>query len=180
MRRTVSRFPARVCSLLLLVILAANLAAAPIPVARAAATWYVAPTGNDVNDCQTPASACATITGALSKAAPGDTLSLVAGFYFENVTISKNIAITGAGAAITTIDADLVGTVVTISAGVTASIAGVTISSGSAIGNGGGIDNQGTLTLTDAIVQNNQGGSAIISSGALTIANSTLANNTGV
>ena len=40
----------------------------------------------------------------------------------ENLTISKSIAITGAGAATTTIDGGLVGTVITISAGVTVSM----------------------------------------------------------
>src|SRR5215218_9563404 len=128
MRRNAHFFHARIGSLLLLVILAANLAAAPVPIAHAAATWYVlpAPAGNDANDCQTPATACATITGAIGKAAPDDTISLASGIYFENLTIGKSIAITGAGAATTTIDADLVGTVITISASVMVSIVGVT------------------------------------------------------
>src|SRR5829696_3308405 len=99
MRRTVSRLPARVCSFLLLVMLAAHLVAAPIPIVHAAATWYVQPNsgGSDANDCLTPITACATINGTLSKAAPGDTISLASGIYFENVTISKSIVITGAG-----------------------------------------------------------------------------------
>ena len=62
MRWNARFFHARIGSLLLLVILTANLVAAPVPVVHAAATWYVqsAPDGNDANDCQSPATACAT------------------------------------------------------------------------------------------------------------------------
>ncbi len=179
MHRTVSHLPARVCSLLLLVILASQLVAAPIPVAHAAATWYVLPTGNDTNDCQTLATACATINGALGKAAPGDTISLAAGSYAENLTIGKNITLIGAGPGATRIDGGNIGTVITIPVSTTVAITGVTILNGNAPTSGSGIDNQGTLTLTDAIVRNNQGVSAIANSGVLTITNSTLTNNTG-
>ena len=91
MRRNVRFFQDRVGSLLLLVILAAHLVAAPVPAVHAAATWYVqpAPAGSDANDCQTPATACATISAAIGKAAPSDTISLAGGIYFENLAISK-------------------------------------------------------------------------------------------
>ena len=41
---------------------------------RAAGPWYVAPGGDDGNDCLSPATPCATINGAVSKASPGDTI----------------------------------------------------------------------------------------------------------
>lgn len=41
---------------------------------RAAGPWYVAPGGNDSNDCLNPATTCATINGALGKASSGDTI----------------------------------------------------------------------------------------------------------
>jgi hypothetical protein len=39
-----------------------------------ATTWYVAPGGNDSNNCQTSATACATNAAAIGKAANGVTL----------------------------------------------------------------------------------------------------------
>src|SRR5215212_1317648 len=116
MRRNARFFHAKIGSLLLLAILTANLVAEPVPVAHAAATWYVLPAGNDANNCQAPTTACATIAGALGKAGPGDTINMAPGTYVERLTIGKSIAITGAGAATTTIDANLVGTAITISA----------------------------------------------------------------
>jgi len=134
MRRNARIFHARIASLMLLVLLAANMVAAPLPVAHAAATWYVQPDGggSDENDSKTPATPCATINATLGKAAPGDTISLANGIYFENVVVNKDITIVGASAAAATIDADLSGTVVTIGAGVMVSITGVTINGGSA------------------------------------------------
>src|SRR3954452_20742754 len=84
MFRNARLFHARIGSLLLLAILAANLVAAPVPVAHAATIWYVLRSGNDVNNCQAPTSACATIAGALGKAAPGDTINIGPGTYVEN------------------------------------------------------------------------------------------------
>ena len=47
--------------LALFALLATLWAATPASVARAAATWYVAPTGTDTYDCRSPATACHTI-----------------------------------------------------------------------------------------------------------------------
>ena len=89
MFRNAPFFHAKIGSLLLLAILAANLVAAPVPVAHAATQWYVLPSGNDANNCQAPTSACATIAGALSKAAPGDTINIAPGIYVETLTIGR-------------------------------------------------------------------------------------------
>jgi hypothetical protein len=78
------------------------LATAPAP--SYAATYYVSPSGNDANDCLSPATACLTITAAIAKASSGDTISIAAGTYVEGVNINKNnLTITGAGATSTII-----------------------------------------------------------------------------
>ena len=47
------------------------------------ATWYVAASGGDANDCATASTPCATINGALSKSGfvPGDTVLVASGDY---------------------------------------------------------------------------------------------------
>jgi len=51
----------------------------------AAATWYVTTTGNDAaNDCLTPATPCASVNGALGKAAAGDTIKVAVGTSLGN------------------------------------------------------------------------------------------------
>jgi hypothetical protein len=98
--------------------------------APAASIWYVAPGG---------------AAGPYQAAAAVDLIA-----------VTKNLTLTGAGAASTVLNGNQLGTVVTVDAGVTATITGVTIEGG--IGTamtiqgtpsvaGGGVLNQGTLTL---------------------------------
>jgi len=64
---------------------------------------------------------------------------------------------------------------------VTASLAGLTISGGMTNQDGGGIDNDGTLTVTNSTFTNNTSGGeggAIFNPGMLTVTNSTIADNT--
>src|SRR5690242_12408337 len=78
------------------------LVAFALPVARPvlAATWYVnAATGSDQKSCRAPGAACATIGGAIAKAAAGDTINVAVGTYAEFVTIGQSLAIVGAGSA---------------------------------------------------------------------------------
>ncbi len=67
--------------------------------ALAGATWYVATTGNDANSCSAPASPCATIDGAIAKAATGDIIRVASGTYTNItgnvVTISKGVTLSG-------------------------------------------------------------------------------------
>jgi parallel beta-helix repeat protein len=79
----------------------------------------VSTTGQDTGDCLT--SACKTITYAVSKASPGDTISVGPGTYHEAVVVPKRLALIGRQA---TIDA----------AGQTSPANGVLISGDSAAG----------------------------------------------
>ncbi len=68
---------------------------------RAAGPWYVAPGGDDGNDCLSAGTACATINGALNK--PGfvvsDTIRVATGTYTgtgtEVVLLNKNATLSG-------------------------------------------------------------------------------------
>lgn len=60
-------------------------------------TWYVAPEGNDGNDCFTVGTPCKTVSGAVSKAAQGDAVMLAAGTYPERLTLDKSLTISAAG-----------------------------------------------------------------------------------
>src|SRR4051812_23578135 len=68
--------------------------AAPRPT-RPGATLTV-----DASNCASPPSYC-TIQDAINAAANGDTINVVAGTYIENVVVTKQVTITGAGAAST-------------------------------------------------------------------------------
>lgn len=60
--------------------------------AQAQGPWYVAPSGSDGNTCLSPAAPCATLNGAIGKAATGDTIRVAVGTY------------TGVGLAVATVD----------------------------------------------------------------------------
>jgi uncharacterized repeat protein (TIGR01451 family) len=89
-----------------------------------------------------------------------NTIKVYSGTYTETLTISKTVDIIGLDGAENTIwqaaDAPGIATsrVVTVSAGISASIDGLTIRNGVA-SNGGGIYNSGTLTLTHSILLTN-------------------------
>jgi hypothetical protein len=63
---------------------------------------HVSMSGTDSGNCVS--SPCATITFALSKATPGETIHVAAGSYNQTVNITKAINIVGAGASSTTIN----------------------------------------------------------------------------
>ena len=69
-----------------------------------------------------------------------------------------------------------------VSAGVTASLSGLTITGGSATGSGGGLLNQGATTLTDCTLSGNSAapvgnGGGLYSSGSITLTDCTLSGN---
>jgi hypothetical protein len=152
------------------------------------ATWYVnRRTGSDTNDCMSSSTACKTIGHAISLAAPGDSISIAAGIYPEDLSIGFNLTLTGSGATRTTIDGGGIARVLSIQ-GTSANVvvSKLTVRNGAAAG-GGGILNWGTLTLNACAISGNAAvssysatGGGIYNSGVLTINNSTLHGNSGM
>ena len=102
---------------------------------------------------------------AIAAAAPGDTinfsLTLPATIMLTSgeLLISKNLTISGPGAANLFISGNSIGGVFYINPGVTVNISGVTIEQGKGgYPGGGGIYNDGTLSLSDSTVSGNSAG----------------------
>jgi hypothetical protein len=176
-----------------------------------ATKWYVdGVKGKDTNPCKAPSTAaCKTIGHAISLASSGDTVIVAAATYTENLTIGISLNVLGAGARTTIIDGGGVSRVVTISnAAVHVTLSELTIRNGIAPSygggilprsSGGGINNSGTLTLTNSTVSGNwapipcihfdpfvggcviragtASGGGIYNSGALIISNSIISRN---
>ena len=132
-------------------------------------------TGLLVNCAANPA----TLQPAINAASPGGTLQ-VKGSCIGPFTIGKNLTLNGGrGGAV--LNGNAAGSTVTVSSGAQVRLFRLTVTNGSA-SRGGGIYNQGTLTVSGSTVSNNtapdQGG-GIYNQGTLTLSGSTLSNNTG-
>ena len=148
----------------------------PVPAAHAA-TLDVCPTR----------AAFSTIKAAIEAAAPGDTIRLCADTFTENVVVTKDLTLLGAGRDDTVVDGGMQGSVVTVPAGVTATISHLTLTHGrvepSEIvgwGSGGGVHNEGRLTLDDVNVNSSvayMGGGIANERGELTLRNSIVIDN---
>jgi hypothetical protein len=116
-----------------------------------------------------------------------ETISLLSGLGLGNLVISEDVEILGPGVNRLTIASGGTHRVFLVSASVTASISGVTITGGGGVGTGGGIYSEGNLTLDSvAIVGNhtvlngsgaNHGGGVYSYGGSLTIVDSTIDDN---
>ena len=115
---------------------------------------------------------------AIELAAAGDSITFnVTGTIIltsRQLTINKDLTITGPGVASLTISGNNAERVFFILGGNVA-ISGVTIRHGHSYGDGGGIYNQGTLTITNSIIGDNSAdgaGGGIYNIGTLTITSS--------
>lgn len=120
-----------------------------------------------------------TIAFALSPACTTITLA-------GTITVSTSITIDGPGASSLAVSGNNSTSVFQIDSGTTVAVSDLTISDGSAADNGGGIDNSGALTITDATLSDNSadngggggGGGAIDNNGGnLTITDSDFSDN---
>lgn len=111
----------------------------------------------DLDDCP-----FTTIQAAIDGASAGDTIVICKGTYEEDITISKNLSLVADQGEDVELEGTGEGSVVTVPAGVTATIQGVGISKG--VGtphqqnapSGGAILNFGELTVIDSIIQDNE------------------------
>ena len=102
----------------------------------------------------------------------------------EQLSITSELTIQGTGSDQLTIDAQQNSRSFLVSSDGISTISGLTITNG-ASGNGGGIRNEGTLTVQDSIITRNvvsgsnagNDGGAIFNSGSLTVERSTLSDN---
>ncbi|HEX9922533.1 MAG TPA: hypothetical protein VGD99_07710 [Anaerolineae bacterium] len=145
---------------------------AVLPVARAA-TLTVCTTGCDHT----------TIQAAVSAAIPGDIISIMAGTYIENVVVDKDLTLQGVNKNNVIVDGNGSGSVFTVNPSVTVTIADMTLTNGAA-DRGGGVNNQGILTLNNSVLINNNvvnhGGGVYNNGGIATINNSTIADNSSL
>ena len=138
-----------------------------LALAFASPVAHAAPPPCRVKDAQTGI-LFTTVQGAQDVATPGDKL-VVKGTCIENVTFDRDLLVVGktaSGYGIPTIDGNATGSSVTVNAGVTFTIKALTITGGSGtytdLGGttflayfGGGIFNDGTLTLKSVVVTGN-------------------------
>lgn len=113
----------------------------------------------------------------------GQTLTIGPGTFPETVEITRSITLIGAGSGQTIIDGQAADTVILINNGPIVSISGVTIQNGDTTSDdgGGGLLNQdGTINLTNVVVQNNTAkfGAGIANNGTMTLDNVIVRNNT--
>ncbi len=181
--------------------LSASLVAPNTNVTRAAGPWFVAPAGADSSDCLTPATACATINGAIGKATSGDTILVASGTYTattgaEVVLINQTSTLLGGWdstfstqTGYSTIDARGQRVGMTIlnygppNPNVVATVDHFVVQNGATAGNyGAGIGNRGKLILTNSIVRDNVAsgvgaGGGIYNASTLVVTNSLISNN---
>lgn len=110
----------------------------------------------DASDCP-----FTSVQAAVDAANPGDTIAICKGTYSGNVAIDKDLTLIGAGQEDTTLEGDGDGSVVTVAEDVTVTVQGVAFTGGTGTPvdgqrEGGGIFNQGNLTLNGCVVFENQ------------------------
>jgi len=119
----------------------------------------------------------------IANASSGDTIVFgVTGMIIllrGELVINKNLTINGPGAGSLEISGNSASRVFNISGPFTVAISGVTIKNAHSASDGGGINNSGTLTVTDSTFSGNSAadGGGITNFGTLTVTNSTFSDN---
>ncbi len=155
-----------------------------------ATTRYVAQFGGDGNNCLTPETPCEHIQAAIIKSSSGDTISIAAGTYFENLEINNlSLTLQGQGAISTTIDGSSQERVLFLTNDnpdipMSVVVSGLRLQHGQTTGLGGAINNETAtthLTVIDSEIANNTagagGGGGIFNQGFLTLSNVVLHDN---
>jgi hypothetical protein len=157
------------------------------PATAATTTWYVATTSSGAGDCSSQANACNSLATALNDAKSGDTI-VVSGPVVTQVTITKSVTIDGTGGGSPgSLTGNNVGSILTVSAGATVTVDGITIT-GNALSqtNGAGIVNNGSLVVEDSTISDDSVtgfgyttglGGGIYNAGTLTVDSSTVTGN---
>lgn len=126
-----------------------------------------------------------TINAAVANSNCG-VINLAAGIYTETVTVDRPLTLVGAGADVTFIDGNKQTTVITVTDSAVVSMSDLTIQHGRA-NFGGGIVNDGVLTISNSTVISNTSfgdkygigyGGGVINRGTLTVIDSTIISNT--
>jgi predicted outer membrane repeat protein len=156
--------------------------------ASAASTVYVNATGGNDSNNGTINHPYQTIVQGINSIEENGTVHIADGTYSgtgnTNLTITKNMNITGQSQQGTIINGSNTNWIFHINNNITVNIQNLTITNGSApTGDAGAIYNEGTLTLNNSTFTNNYAyswGGAIYNEGTLTVTGSTFTNNTSV
>ncbi|MDX1416920.1 MAG: right-handed parallel beta-helix repeat-containing protein [Candidatus Promineifilaceae bacterium] len=109
------------------------------------------------------------------------TISISGGAFHENVIINRQVSIIGQGSANTEVNGGGAGSVFTIRSGSTVTLTGLLITNGSSAILGGGVFNEGSLTIDNCTISDNsapgEGGGVHNEGGTTTIGNSTISSN---
>ena len=135
--------------------------------------WYVATTGDDENSCQTVGEPCASINGVLTKISfyPGDTILVASGTYTgtgdEVANIKLDCSLSGGWNETftiqddyTTMDGENLRPVFLVQSPRVVFIEKFILQNGAATTSGGGINNRGTLTLSNSEIRHNSANSS--------------------